>query len=61
MQAVGLSFPGMLALLGLSGAYAVYVALNVAAALFVARLVVETSRRSLAQIQEMLLLPDSAE
>ncbi len=55
--AVGLSFPGMLAALGLSGAYAVYVCLNVAAAVFVARLVVETSRRSLAGIQAMLLLP----
>jgi len=56
--AVGLSFPGMLAALGLSGAYAVYVCLNVAAAVFVARLVVETSRRSLAGIQAMLLLPE---
>ncbi len=58
MQAVGLSFPGMLALLGLPGAYAVYVALNVCAALFVARLVLETSQQSLAGIQAMLLLPD---
>ena len=48
----------MLVLLGLPGAYAVYVALNVCAALFVARLVVETSQCSLAGIQALLLLPD---
>jgi len=58
--AVGLSFPGMPAALGLSGAYAVYVCLNAAAAVFVGRLVVETSRRSLAGIQAMLLLPGGA-
>ena len=51
----------MLALLGLPGAYAVYVALNVCAALFVARLVVETSQRSLAGIQALLLLPEGGD
>ncbi|KAK9919103.1 hypothetical protein WJX75_009435 [Coccomyxa subellipsoidea] len=52
---VGLTFPAMLALLHVGGAYLVYAVLNVLGAVFVAALMVETKQRSLAQIQAQLL------
>ncbi|BDA46904.1 Plastidic glucose transporter 4 [Coccomyxa sp. Obi] len=55
---VGLTFPAMLALLHLGGAYLVYAGLNVLGAIFVAALMVETKQRSLAQIQAQLLHMD---
>lgn len=53
---VGLTFPYMLANLGVGGAYAVYAGLNVVAAAFVAVLMVETRLRSLADIKRALIV-----
>lgn len=53
---IGLIFPSMLKHLQLSGSYAVFTVLNVAAFAFVLAYVVETKRRSLHEITEELLL-----
>ncbi len=53
---IGLTFPSMLASLGVGGAYGVYAGLNVVAVLFVAALVVETRQQSLAEIKQALIL-----
>ncbi|KAK9863462.1 hypothetical protein WJX84_005596 [Apatococcus fuscideae] len=53
---IGLTFPYMLASLGVGGAYAVYAGLNAAAAAFVAVLMVETRHHSLAEIKQALIV-----
>lgn len=52
--AVGLTFPAMLNRLGIGGAYLVYAILNVACACFCGTML-ETKRRSMRQIQALLL------
>ncbi|CAL5223439.1 g5955 [Coccomyxa viridis] len=52
---VGLTFPAMLAGLHLGGAYLVYAVINGAAVVFAWFVMVETKKRSLAQIQAQLL------
>ena len=53
--AIGLSFKGMLKLLGLSGAYLVFAVINVGGVLFAGSLMVETKQRPLDQIKKMLI------
>lgn len=52
--AVILTFQLMLGGLGVGGSYALYAALNLLALGFVYKLVVETKRRSLADIQRLI-------
>eukprot|EP00887_Chlorella_sp_A99_P005345 scaffold1.g5345.t1 len=54
--AVGLSFPAMVSALGIAPSYLAYAALNAGGAAFVASRMVETKRKSLAQIQAELAL-----
>eukprot|EP00879_Flechtneria_rotunda_P010535 GHRR01011015.1.p1 GENE.GHRR01011015.1~~GHRR01011015.1.p1 ORF type:complete len:531 (+),score=239.60 GHRR01011015.1:55-1647(+) len=56
---VTLSFDGLLRHLGLGGTYLMYAIFNASAAAYVAGLVVETRCRSLAEVEELLLLPDT--
>ncbi|KAF8055122.1 menG [Scenedesmus sp. PABB004] len=56
--AVTLSFGGLVARLGLGGTFGLYAAANAGAAALLAWLLVETRCRTLAEIEQLLLLPD---
>ena len=53
--AVGMSFPVMIASLGIGGSYLIYGLINVACMLFCLLLMVETKRRPIHEIEDMLL------
>ena len=56
--AIGLSFPIMLQVLHVNGAYLVFALFNVGAVVFVTKLVVETKQRSLAETAQLLVQDD---
>ena len=54
---IGLTFPKLLKVLHLSGSYAIFAVINVLGSAFVWAQVVETKRKSLAQISRLLEVP----
>ena len=52
---IGFTFPALLSVLHIEGAYAIFACINVGAVVFVWVLVVETKQRSLAEISRLLM------